>query len=75
MQDVEKIKNELLTFPFELFDNVFSQRSFIDIGRINAHTPEAALNFIQNYILISLHLYILRYPSDNLYYIPQMYTL
>ena len=49
MQDVEKIKNELLTFPFELFDNVFSQRSFIDIGRINAHTPEAALNFIQNY--------------------------
>lgn len=48
-----KLKNRLeknfLKFPFELFDAIFSRKSFIDVGRLNVHTREAGLAFIQNY--------------------------
>ena len=44
-----KLEKNFLKFPFELFDAIFSQKSFIDIERLNVHDRESGLLFIKNY--------------------------
>jgi len=49
MNKKNKLEKNFLKFPYELFNVVFSQDSFIDIDRLNLHTREDALDYIKNY--------------------------
>lgn len=49
MNKKNKLEKNFLKFPYELFNVVFSQESFLDIGRLNLHTREDALDYIKNY--------------------------
>ncbi|MBO4698946.1 TIGR04552 family protein [bacterium] len=49
MEFKNKLEENFLKFPFELFDAIFSQKSFIDIERLNVHDRESGLTFIKNY--------------------------
>ncbi|MBP5202385.1 hypothetical protein J6253_06580, partial [bacterium] len=49
MELKNKLEKNFLKFPFELFDAIFSQKSFIDIERLNVHDRESGLVFIKNY--------------------------
>ncbi|MGI6393665.1 MAG: TIGR04552 family protein [bacterium] len=49
MEPKNKIEKNFLKFPYELFNVVFSRKSFIDIRRLNVYDEEAALSYIKNY--------------------------
>lgn len=49
MENKNTIEKNLLKFPYELFNVVFSQRSFIDINRLNVHDEQTAASYIKNY--------------------------
>lgn len=49
MEFKNRLEKNFLKFPFELFDAIFSQKSFIDIERLNVHDRESGLTFIRNY--------------------------
>lgn len=49
MEQKNGFEKTLLKFPYELFNVVFSQKSFIDINRLNVHDRETAAGYIRNY--------------------------
>lgn len=49
MEQINKLEKNFLKFPYELFNVVFSQTSFVDIKRLNVHDSENALSYIKNY--------------------------
>ncbi|HNZ52797.1 MAG TPA: TIGR04552 family protein [bacterium] len=49
MEPKNRIEKNFLKFPYELFNVVFSRKSFIDINRLNVHDEETALSYMKNY--------------------------
>lgn len=49
MENKNAIEKNFLKFPYELFNVVFSQRSFIDINRLNVHDEQTAISYMRNY--------------------------
>ena len=49
MEQINKLEKNFLKFPYELFNVVFSQTSFVDIKRLNVHDSQNALSYIKNY--------------------------
>lgn len=49
MEQKNRLEKNFLKFPYELFNVVFSQKSFVDINRLNVHDEENALSYIKNY--------------------------
>ncbi len=49
MESNNKLEEDFLKFPYELFNVVFSKKSFVDISRLNVKTTEEAENYIKNY--------------------------
>jgi len=49
MEKSSKLEKDFLKFPYELFNVVFSQTSFVDISRLDVHTIEEAESYIKNY--------------------------
>jgi uncharacterized protein (TIGR04562 family) len=49
MEQINKLEKNFIKFPYELFNVVFSQTSFVDIKRLNVHDSENALSYIKNY--------------------------
>ena len=49
MENRNAIEKNFLKFPYELFNVVFSQRSFIDINRLNVHDEQTAISYMRNY--------------------------
>lgn len=49
MENKNAIEKNFLKFPYELFNVVFSNRSFIDINRLNVHDEQTAISYMRNY--------------------------
>ncbi|HOG44837.1 MAG TPA: TIGR04552 family protein [bacterium] len=49
MEPKNRIEKNFLKFPYELFNVVFSRKSFIDINRLNVHDEQTALSYMKNY--------------------------
>ncbi len=49
MEPKNRIEKNFLKFPYELFNVVFSRKSFIDINRLNVHDEATALSYMRNY--------------------------
>jgi uncharacterized protein (TIGR04562 family) len=49
MEPKNRIEKNFLKFPYELFNVVFSRKSFIDINRLNVHDEATALSYMKNY--------------------------
>ena len=49
MVNSNRLEKNFLKFPYELFNVVFSQKSFVDITRLNVYTEEEANLYIKNY--------------------------
>jgi uncharacterized protein (TIGR04562 family) len=49
MERKNKLEKNFLKFPYELFNVVFSQKSFVDISRLNVHDENEAKDYIKNY--------------------------
>lgn len=49
MENKNILEKNFLKFPYELFNVVFSQKSFIDINRLNVHDEQTAISYMRNY--------------------------
>lgn len=49
MENKNRLEKNFLKFPYELFNVVFSQKSFIDINRLNVHDEQTGISYLRNY--------------------------
>ncbi len=49
MDKTNRLEKNFLEFPYELFNVVFSHKSFVDINRLNVYEENEAKHYIKNY--------------------------